>query len=227
MKNHLTDFKAIDRVVAAEILNLAVTSMLVIQIKTPEDKRIIHTSLKLNKSRTRYLLTNASDVLPRETEATIKIMLPLNLYFLKTYIKNAEGGCYFDDISNLFELIRRKSSRYPVPREWTQFAQIQSANSNNSLKTLAHIIELSKTGMRMRLSPEIPRYEKNQFVRVKFKMHRRGEINLNAKIVHLKKNVEGGPTVGIQFLDLTDLNKNKLQNLYDDLAFYHIARPKI
>lgn len=227
MTNHLNDFKPIDKVVAAEILNLVINSALVLQIKIPTDKRIISSSIKLSRTKHRYILTKSSDILPRQSEATIKILLPANLYFLKTTIMNAEGGCYFDDISHLFELIRRKSNRYPIPRDWTQFAQVQLATSNNSLKTLAHIIELSKTGMRMRLSPEIPRYEKNQIIRVKFKIHRRGEINLNAKIVHLKRNNEGGPTIGIQFMNLTELNSNKLQNLYDDLAFHHIARPQL
>lgn len=226
MKNILDDLKILKVSIALEILNKVVEKKSSIQIKVLGFNQVQNTEIKLNTIKNRFYLTKNSKLFDHGAEVTIKITTPLNLYFLKTKIYKSDLNYYFDNCDNFFELVRRKNLRYPIPAAWSQSAQIQPENSTHNLKTTAKIIEMSKAGMKLRLSPEIPRYEKNQTVSVKFKVHRRGDVALRAKVVHVIKNDVGGPTLGIQFLDLSSPVNRRLMSLYDDLAFYFVNNNK-
>ena len=226
----------IDKNQAFNILNQAVEDGILTQIKIVNEQKIINTKLKKIGIRKHFYIVDKASILNTKPEITIKIILKNRLFFLKTEIKLVEENFYFDSYENLYELVRRKKPRFNIPENWSQTASIQSTVSSitqstsiqytenqKGLKSRASIIEMSKSGMKIKISNDLPRYEKNQTVILRFKVFRRAEIQVNAKIIYSKNNINSGPTIGVQFIADTILLKNKIQNVCDDLAFFYTA----
>lgn len=223
MNKVLKELAPVDRYKTYQILNQVMDSSSEIQIKIINDNKILNLKLKRIGQRKHFYLNSISERFENKPEVTFKIIINNKLYFLKTIIKKIEGKFYFDNYDNFFELIRRKKPRFRLPSNWFQSVFIQSEGLANEFKSAANIVEMSKEGMQLKITPEIPRYEKNQSINLKFKVFRRAEIQVNAKIIHVKKHTSGGPTIGVQFIDETILIKNKIQNVCDDLAFFYAA----
>lgn len=227
----------IERYQSYQLLHQVINTKTEIHFKIADKNKIIKTTLKKINERKHFYIVAAVDAFADNPEITAKIIINGKLFFLKTTLKRFQGGIYFDSYENMFELIRRKNQRFSIPKQWSQTAFVQATDDrviqprhvtyvelSKTLKSAATVIELSKSGMKMQLSYELPRYEKNQIINIKFKIFRRAEIQINAKIIHLKKNVTAGPTIGVQFMDETILLKNKIQNVCDDLAFFYAAQ---
>ncbi len=237
MKDIMQELVQVERYASYRVLHQVVNTNTEILIKIPDKNRIIRATLKKIGERKHFYIVAPTDSFVNNPDITLKIIFDDRLYFLKTALKKFQGGVYFDSYENLFELVRRKNPRFPIPKQWAQSAHLQLQGGSviqpkhinyqdlsKTLKSLASISEISKSGMKLNIATELPRYEKGQVVTLNFKIFRRAEIQINAKIVHLKKNVASGPTIGVQFLDSTILLKNKIQNICDDLAFYYTAR---
>lgn len=237
MKNILQELAQIERYNSYQILHRVISMNTEIQIKIAGKNKIIRSTLKKIGERKHFYLDSPAELFADNPEITIKIIFDTKLFFLKTEIKKFQGGVYFDNYEHMFELIRRKNPRFHIPKEWPQSAYIQISDStvvqpnkiqyielSKALKSAAIIAEISKSGMKLNIVAELPRYEKNQVIVLKFKIFRRAEIQLNAKIIHIKKNVAAGPTIGVQFMDESILLKNKIQNVCDDLAFFYTAQ---
>lgn len=225
MKNILQELIQFNKQQAFEILNKAAAIRAKTQLKITEESKIHNTEIQKKLLKNRFYLPNIKEDIESNTEVTLKIISQNSLYFLKTTLMKYKNTYYFESYENLFELVRRKSPRLQIPKEWSQSAFIQSLDKN-SLRSICRVLDLSETGMKLKVGPQIPRYEKNQIINLKFKIFRRGEIVLRAKVVHLKKAPSGGPIIGVQFADDTKLIKNKIQNIYNDLAFYYVNQAK-
>ncbi len=223
MKSIMDDFIHIEKNKAFHILNQVADSRTEVQIKIADVQKIVNTTLNKYGVRKHFYVADKDDSLSLKSGITIKIIFENKLFFLKTNIKKFEQSYYFDGYEHLYELVRRRRPRFKVPDAWAQSALIQSNESLHQLRSAARIIEMSKSGMKLSVNPELPRYEKNQIINLRFKIFRRAEIQLSAKIVHLKRNISAGPTIGVQFMDDTILLKNKIQNVCDDLAFFYAA----
>lgn len=223
MKNILDALVQVEKNRAIQILNKAATLNIEIQIKVINEEKVLFAKLKKIGQRKHFYITSNASILESKPEATLKIIFLNKLFFLKTNIKKYNDDYYFENYENFFELVRRKNPRFQIPLNWPQSAMIQSVETVNGLRSLAIILEMSKSGMKLTIVPVLPRYDKNQVIKLKFRVFKRGEIALSAKIVHLKKNVVGGPTIGIQFTEDSILLKNKIQNVCDDLAFFYVA----
>lgn len=216
----LNDLAHIEKSKAYQILNKAADYRVDIHVKITGENKIHHVQLQKIGMRKHFYIREKNHHFDSQPEVTAKIIIENNLYFLKTRIKKNEQSYYFDDFDHLFELIRRKKPRFSIPEKWSQTAVIQGTKTPYELKSVAHIVEMSKAGMKLDIRAELPSYEKNHHIKLKFKLFRRGEVEVKAKIIHVKKNKSGGPTIGIQFEDESTLLKNKIQNICDDLAFY-------
>lgn len=224
MKSVLNELVHINSNLALEVLGYVVEFGTDIQIKIFGVNKIISTKLKRIGVKKKHLyVIPKKDLFENKSQITIKIIINDKLFFLKTDVKKHEGYYCFDSCEHLYELVRRKKPRFSIPMQWSQSAVIQSSASAHELKTAANIIEMSTAGMKLRINAELPRYEMNQIINLKFKIFRRADIQLKAKIIHLRKNISTGPTVGLQFIDDSVLIKNKIQNICDDLAFFHTA----
>lgn len=236
MKNILKDLVKVEKYNTYQLLQNVINTNTEIHIKVAEKNRIIKATLKKIGERKQFYIVAPVDSFYDTPEITAKIIFNGKLYFLKTELKKFQGGVYFESYENLFELVRRKNPRFKIPEHWPQSAQIQSTDTtiiqpkkvtyiefSKLLNSVATITEMSNSGMKMNIAAELPRYDKNQIINIRFKIFRRAEIQTRGKIIHLQKNVAAGPTIGVQFLDETILIKNRIQNVCDDLAFFYTA----
>lgn len=236
MKNILNELVQVERYTSYQILQQVVNTNTEIQIKIADKNRIIKATLKKIGERKHFYVIAPVDAFADTPEITAKVLFNDKLYFLKTELKKFQGGVYFENYENMFELVRRKNPRFQIPKHWPQSAYIQATHTaviqpkkvtylelSKVLKSVATIKEMSKSGMKLEIATELPRYDKSQILNIRFKVFRRAEIQIVAKIIHLKKNVASGPTIGVQFLDDSILIKNKIQNVCDDLAFFYTA----
>ncbi|MEQ1723569.1 MAG: PilZ domain-containing protein [Pseudobdellovibrio sp.] len=220
MKSILDELVHIEKSKAYQILNKAADYRTGVQVKLINENKILNVQLQKIGIRKHFYIKDKSELLASQPEVTIKVIAQNNLYFLKTQIKKNEQSYYFDNFDHLYELVRRKKPRFSIPTRWAQSAVIHGTKTPYELKSAVKIIEMSKAGMKLDIKADLPAYEKNQTIKIKFKIFRRGEIALLAKIIHIKKSKTSGPMIGIQFLDESTLLKNKIQNICDDLAFY-------
>lgn len=198
-----------------------------IHLKGKDSQQIFKSKLTRNPARKIFYISNTSIDFDLDTELTFKLIVDNKLFFLKTIIKKSTTQFYFEAFDGLFELIRRKKPRFPIPESWAQSAKIQALNAPSDLKAPADILDLSRAGIRLVVKPLLPKFEINQKVNLYFKIYRRAEIMIQSKIIYLKKNVEGGPTIGLEFIDSSILTGNKIQNVCDDLAFYYTSEASL
>lgn len=211
---------SIDKNEAFKILTRIASGNVEVSFKLHGSNKIYNTVLEKNIARKQFYLTGVASELDISQEATIKIILDRKLYFLKTNLKKATVQYYFENYDHFFELVRRKKPRFVIPEHWAQTAKIQALYSPVEIKSPASIIDLSRTGMRLQVKAEIPRYEVNQIVNLYFKVYRRAEMLIKSKIIHLRPTSESGPIIGLEYADNSILIANKVQNICDDLAFY-------
>src|SRR5690606_37016042 len=134
----------------------------------------------------------------------------------------------FENFDHMFELVRRKKPRYAIPEHWAQSSRMQAVNAPVDLKSPGTILDMSRTGMRLYVRADLPRYQKNQTVNLYFKLYRRAEILVKSKIIYVHNDPDGGgPVVGLEFSDNSILVGNKIQNVCDDLAFYWTSEMEI
>ncbi len=225
--NLLDQLQHIDKLLALQILNKVAEVRVPVQLKINNSEKIITTKLLKIGSRKSFYIEKSNPVMDDKTEITVKILFQNRLYFLKTALKQNVDSNYFDSCDHLYELMRRKKPRFEVPARWTQTAQVHTAQASYDLKSEARVIEISNAGIKLEVRADLPRYEKDQIVKLRFKIHRRAEISLKGRIMHVQKNKSGGLRVGVEFIFESELTKNKVLNVCDDLAFYHaVEQPK-
>ena len=196
-------------------------SRIEINFKQQESDKIIKTTLSKNSARKQFYLENKEISFEKAAIVTFKIIVDRKLYFLKTTIKKTNSEYYFENLEHMFELVRRKKPRYIVPDHWVQSARVQAAASPIELKSPATILDVSRSGMRLYVRADLPRYEKNQTINLFFKIYRRAEILVKSRIIYIQHGPDGGgPIIGLEYSDNSILIANKIQNVCDDLAFY-------
>jgi len=208
---------------AFAVLTRAVQSRSALQIKPAGSQKVLN--IKLHRSagqRNFRIISDLAESLAGE-EVTVKVILDSRLFFIKSTISYDNHGVFLSGYENFFELVRRRRPRFRIPNNWSQQAVIHALDASYEIKSKAQIIELSAEGMKLAVNPELPRYEKNQNIKVFFKVFRRAEVVVNARVIHVKKNTSSGPTIGVQFAPASNLVRSKIQNVCDDLAFFYAA----
>lgn len=224
-KNILEQLVKLEKAEAFNVLTRASHSRSALQIKPSSSQKVIN--IKLNRTtgqRNFRIISDHAGPLVGE-DVTVKVSLDSRLFFIKSTVSQDGHGLFLSGYENFFELVRRRRPRFRIPDSWSQQAVIHALDTSYDIKSKAHIIELSSEGMKLVVDPELPRYEKNQNIKVFFKIFRRAEVVVHARVVHIKKNTSGGPTLGVQFVPVSKLVQNKIQNVCDDLAFFYAATP--
>lgn len=213
----------IERNEAYQILSRVAAERAEIVFKIKDMAQIYKTVIVKNGARRHFSIESKNVNLEADDEITFKILVHDKLYFLKTKVKKATQYFYFDQLDELFELIRRKKRRFVIPPQWSQSARMQPVTNSGDFKSLVTVLDVSRAGMRLSVKSDIPRYEAGQYVNLYFKIYRRSEVLVKSKVVHVKKSPQGGMTIGLEFADNSILIANKIQNVCDDLAFFYAA----
>jgi len=206
-----------------QILSRIAARQTEISFKAHNSEKIYKTTIDKNAARKQFYLSNQDLDFDVKLEVTFKIIIDRKLFFLKTNLKKGSIQYFFENTDNFFELVRRKKPRFEIPQHWTHAAKVQGQDNPGELKSPVTILDLSRTGMRVLIRSELPRYQKDQVVNLYFKIHRRAEIMVKSKIIYLQGKSGTGPVIGLEYADSSILITNKIQNVCDDLAFYWTA----
>lgn len=153
---------------------------------------------------------------------TFKIKIGTEVYFFKSSVRFQFNQYVIKGPFTLYKLVRRKTARFTIPDNWFQAGCIlasQKKIQNSEIK----IFDISESGMRFLIYPQLPKYEKGQTIQISFRIHKRATVIVSGLIQHLKTNKTEGPTVGVEFQFHSPLIQNKIQNICEDLAL-HLAQ---
>jgi c-di-GMP-binding flagellar brake protein YcgR len=147
------------------------------------------------------------------------------VYFFKSSLKQDQGGIFLMDDILLFELQRRKHTRFDLPAEWSQSCII-----NYGLKQVpkikANIINISWSGIRLELFSNLQDFKLKQKIQFAIRIHRRAEFVISGEIINIRKNKLSGFFLGIEFAKTSPLLESKIQNICDDLLRYFVLKQK-
>ncbi len=147
------------------------------------------------------------------------------IYFFKSQIFEDTKGIYLNDEICIHELRRRKDTRFDLPSEWRQSCLVYQ-NIKRAPKLNARIINISWSGIRVEVEPQLPEFKMNQEIQFAVQIHKRAEVLCHGVIKYIKKNKNSGPVLGIEFIKLNRLSENKIQNFCEDLLRYFVLKQK-
>ena len=155
----------------------------------------------------------------KTVEATFKLETAQGTYFYKSYIQWIDNEMTLIGPFKVYQLTRRKNIRFSVPKEWNQSISF-NAYEMRKVKNTGKIIDFSVSGLRVIVDQELPIYQRNQELRVQFKIFRRAEITLKAVIKHIKRNSQKRQELGLEFIDLPGNIQNRIDGICDDLSHF-------
>jgi hypothetical protein len=204
---------------AAKIVEKIAHEKLIVQMKIFGSDDVHAVKLYPSLKKQHYIVQFKGNNFDENMSLTFKVDLGLKLYFFKTEGQVDSKTIILNKSVYIYELVRWCEPRYKVPSSWQQFAIIFSSAQKN-FKSLAKISEISYSGMRLTLTPDLPRFELNQKVKIQFKIYKRAQVAVLGTVRHLRKNKSGGPTLGIEFNEMSELVKGKIQNICDDIGYH-------
>lgn len=190
----------------------------IVQFKTPENQKVETVQFVATESANKINLVFKNDVDLRNQDITFKIKIGTDMYFFKARVVFENRAYFIYGPFKIFKLMRRKNTRFEIPEAWAQGSYILSPQKK-TLNSKIKILEISNTGIRILVYPQLPRYEKKQQIQISLKIQKRAPFFIDGIIKHAKYNKTDGPTLGVEFNLENTLIKNKIQNICDDLAY--------
>ncbi len=196
-----------------------------IQMKVFGSDEVYSVKIRPSAEENIFILQYRGNEFSRHEMLTFRLDMDARMYFFKTEGIAQTKSITLNTKIAIYELIRRKEPRFKVPESWPQFAMVLSSPQKN-IKSLARISEISQSGTRLILKPELPRFEIGQKIKIQFKIYKRAQVAVLGTIRHVRKNKSSGPTLGISFELVPVLSQSKIQNICDDIGFYyaHLAK---
>ncbi len=219
MKSEILSFlNELSETEGRKILELIRNKDTKLKFKTENVKKIETAQLAISPLPNKFFLLPRTDFKKPESEVAFKIPIGTDVYFFKTLI-HQEGKYFYIKLPfPIYKLIRRRDTRYMIPKNWAQSGAITSSEKK-IFASKVELLELSMSGIKVHAYNELPRYEKLQKIKLAFKIHRRAEMQLFGLIRHVAFPKSGGQTLGIEFFIEGKLMENKIQNICDDLAY--------
>lgn len=181
---------------------------------------IVSGAFAATESKTHFFFNTKSLKVEDEAPATFKISIGKSIYFFNSDVREVDKKFLIRKPVHVFELKRRREERFSLPKDWDQFALVLTPE-RTSFNSTAKILEISSSGIKLTVVPEIPRFELDQKVKMQIKIHRRATFVVNGIIRHVKKNKNSGPTIGVEFYNESNLTKSKVGSICDDLLYYY------
>ena len=205
---------------AIKVLQQAQKKSTKIKFKAEESDLIERTQITTILEKNRYVLSLPSDFQISEKELTFKIEMGTDHYFFKAPLlidSSFKKRVFVIELPfTVFHLIRRKNTRYVIPEHWPQTGSI-SVTEKYFFMSHFTIIDISLSGLRIHVIPELPRYEKGKRVKLTFKINRRSEISVEAFVRHVKHPKKGGQVLGLEFILDKKLTQSKIENICSDI----------
>ena len=152
--------------------------------------------------------------LPIDKEYSIKFNIGTEVYFIKTSFKVHLNRVYIDMNTKVIQLKRRKEPRYLIPKNWTQTASLL-VTSTEIIK--CNIADVSNSGIRFEVLGNHPDYKRDDFVKIRFQIHKRGEVITNAVIRFVLKRPNANTLLGLEFIEISNTNQARVTGVVGDI----------
>jgi hypothetical protein len=158
-------------------------------------------------------------------EISMKFNIGTEVFFIKTFLKKNLNRIYFDMSSKVIQLKRRKEPRYVIPKKWNQTSSI--LNNSMALNLLkCHVHDISYSGIRLEVDDKkAPVFEKEEIIKIQFQIYKRAEVATDAIVRFYLKKVNENSLVGLEFVNLKEIQRQKVQDIVEDLINFQ-SSPK-
>ncbi|MBC7419834.1 MAG: PilZ domain-containing protein [Bdellovibrio sp.] len=189
-----------------------------LQLKLGGEDKVISTRLLKTDHKNQFALSGKAFSLNHL--ATFKIEIRNDIYFFKTEVFQENRKNVIQKPFQIFRLVRRKERRFEIPAAWSQQTLIL-ASEQMKLNTRANILEISQSGIKIHALSDLLRFEKEGLIKIQFRLHKRSEMTASGIIRHVRRNKDGGFTLGIEFVKNSTLTETKIQSICEDLFFHY------
>lgn len=205
------------------LLETVCNDKVTMQVKLGGDDKVIHIQLQKAEVENQFALSGRCFSLSHL--ATFKLELGTDVYFFKTEIFQENKKNVIQKPFSVFRLVRRKESRFKIPASWQQQALILPSEKRR-VASRANVRDISISGIQLHSMSDLLRFEKDELIKMQFRLHRKSEMSVAGIIRHIRKNSQGGFNLGIEFIKNTPLVKGKLDSICEDLGFHytHLSR---
>jgi hypothetical protein len=164
-------------------------------------------------------------ILPVDKEISLKFLVGTEVYFIKTVFKNHLNRFCIDMSAKVIQLKRRKEPRFLIPKGWNQSGSIILQNAVQTLK--CNVVDISKSGIRFEVleQPKIP-FHRDDIVKIKFQIHKRGEVQTTAIVRFALNRPNAASIVGLEFANITEVQNERVSSIVTDIELY-LATHKI
>lgn len=147
-----------------------------------------------------------------EQDVSIKFNVGTEVYFVKTKLKRYLNRLYFERTAKFVQLKRRKEPRYLVPKKWNQSALLSGVACT--------VQDISLSGIRFECTDPKVVFKAKDIVPMQFQIYKRAEISAEA-IIHFFLSRPGHSSlIGMEFISMTDVQKEKVKAIVDDIINY-------
>jgi hypothetical protein len=165
-----------------------------------------------------FVVPDPSDFeLPIDKEYSIKFNVGTEVYFIKTSFKVHLNRVYVDMNTKVIQLKRRKEPRYLLPKNWTQTASIL-VTPTEIIK--CSVADISNSGIRLEILGTHPDYKRDDFVKIKFQIHKRGEVVTTAVVRFILKRNNANTLLGLEFIEISNTNQARVTGVINDIQMY-------
>lgn len=150
-----------------------------------------------------------------EQDVSIKFNIGTEIYFVKTKLKRYLNRIYFERNSKILQLKRRKEPRLIIPKKWNQAAKLAGIPCT--------VQDISLSGIRFECLDPKAVFKTKEVVQIQFQIYKRAEITAEAIIHFFLSRPNSSSLIGMEIRNLTDVHKDKVKAIIDDIANYNAA----
>ena len=190
-----------------------------IQVKIPGTESV-HTTkaFEFNGEKVICILPVALKNIDKTGSIIFSFFIGGEKYFMDANYKVIAGELVVSIPENIFHLQRRDHYRIRIPAEFSALFEFTSVNGK-LLKGSAVLFDLSAGGCKMEIDSSKAKFENDDQIKGELFLNDRKPIPVTGKIKHLQKKQSDKLRlwVGLQFVDLSEKEKNRIGSLVMDL----------
>jgi len=168
-----------------------------------------------------YVIPNEINEL-KDKICAFSFRIGTRVYFFKSKILMDGKGFYIDSDYVLFELKRRRHVRFEVPETHPYECSVVTP-MNRNIKIKGEIINFSESGIRIRVQSDLAIFQKDNSVILSLKIGKRSTFYVACDIKFVGRKVKINPELGLAFVGLNPLKKDKILNICEDLSRAYLS----
>jgi hypothetical protein len=223
--NALNFFNQLQKNESLDLLKFCILNRIKVHVVEEDQVKTLVCYLDNLSSLNKFYVICSNYIFNLQKKYSFCVSLNQKIYFFKSDLVQDKKGLCIDGDINIYELRRRKHTRFDLPSGWNQSCLIYQTIKKNP-KLRARILNLSWSGIRVEIESEFAQYRLNQQIQFSIQIHRRSEILCAGSVKYLKQNKYSGPSLGLEFTNLSNSFENKIKNMCDDLLRYHVLSLK-